>query len=95
MSKFEAHITIAKDHAAFIEREVAPAVGWSFSQIDGDPIMGQQPYCYLTHYSPDGRKLREAAEMVSAILKAHRIPTLRIKVEQILFDTKTGLDELR
>jgi len=56
MSKFEAHITMPRDKAEDVEKW-AEISGWKFSQIDGDPLMGKQAYCYLTNYDTDGKRL--------------------------------------
>ena len=86
--KFEAHITCDRTDSDMVQ-QVGEATGWSFSTIDGDPIMGKKPYAYLTHYSTDGHKLLEAGQMVVNILKAHKVISLRLKVEEIVFDSKT------
>lgn len=89
--KFEAHITLDKSFASRLKEGIN---GWSYSAIDDDPIMGQKPYCYLTAYNVDVDVLREAMDLTLAVLYEMSIPTLRIKIERIVFDSKTGVDEL-
>jgi hypothetical protein len=91
--KFEAHITIPRDSAIVVEA-IAKKTGWTFSAIDGDPVMGKQAYCYLTHYMTDGRELLTATRTVSGMLRMGGVEVLREKVERIIYDSKTGVDEL-
>lgn len=93
MPKFEAHITCPRE-ASEIVQEVATKTGWTYSAIDGDPVMGKQAYCYLTAYDFNGHHLLESVKGVSTILKIRNIEVLREKVEQIVYDTKTGVNEL-
>jgi hypothetical protein len=90
---FEAHITLAQEH-----RAVAQMVGetelWVFSEITGCPILGQGTYCYLTGYAPDSLALKEEMEAVAEQLRFHGAEPLRMKIEQIVYDTKTGRDDL-
>lgn len=94
MNKYECHITCAREHAAQVE-SLGKTMRWSFSQIDGDPLMGQQPYCYLTHYHTDGLELKISMALVSRALRAGGVPVLREKIERIVYDTKTGVNEIR
>ncbi len=87
--KFEAHITMPREQRDLVERQ-ASIMGWSFSIIDGDPIMGQKPYCYLTAYHTDGQKLLAVMNEVSGVLSKGGVTILREKLEEILYDTKTG-----
>lgn len=95
MPKFEAHITLPREAAAAVQ-EVAAQTGWKFSAIDGDAVMGKQAYCYLTAYDADVQTLRNRMDAVTAVLvhRAECIIALRFKIERILYDTKTGVDEL-
>jgi len=93
MSKFEAHITMPRDKAEDVEKW-AEISGWKFSQIDGDPLMGKQAYCYLTNYDTDGKRLLMRTVTLGLNLQEHGIPVLRQKIEQIIYDTKTNVDEI-
>lgn len=91
--KFEAHITFDRKFAHFVEA-YAPTVGWTYSVIDGDPVMGQKAYCYLTAYDTNPLRLkRRALEIAERLGRIDiQVPALRTKVEQIMWDSKTGHD---
>lgn len=91
--KFESHVTCDVADAIVVER-VANQAGWKFSRIDGDALMGAKPHCYLTAYSPDAQTLKDDMDVVVELLKFNHVPVLRQKIERIIFDTKTGVDEL-
>jgi hypothetical protein len=93
MPKFEAHLTLPKadrDIASF----VGETTGWTFSEIDGDPLMGAKPYCYLTAYEPDATLLLSRMRGVAHSLRQRGVAVLREKVEQIIYDTKTNVNEI-
>lgn len=100
MAKFEAHITLDKIHAPQLKEDDAPLrtlwplIGWQYSAIDDDPLMGQKPYCYLTAYDPDAQALLRRMQRVARTLELEGISVLRTKVERIIYDSKTGVDEL-
>jgi hypothetical protein len=92
-AKFEAHITFEKGFAPILIQE--PIADWKFSQIDGDPLMGPNPYCYLTGFDTDsGNLLTRMQRTVQILFEQYNIPALRTKIERIIWDTKTGVDEL-
>lgn len=91
--KFEAHITCKLSDSEAV-REVCEYTGWSYSQIDGDPIMGKQAYCYLTTYDSNEEILYSSMQEVCQILRSAMVEPLRQKIELIVFDSKTGVDVL-
>jgi hypothetical protein len=92
MAKYEAHITLDKEYGPRLREGLK---GWQYSAIDDDPIMGQKPYCYLTSYDHDPDNLLERMLVVEDILAYEMdIPVLRKKIERIIYDSKTGVDEL-
>lgn len=91
MKKFESHITCFRSNSDKV-KEIGESAGWSFSAIDGDPVMGKQAYCYLTSYDTDGQNLHDSMKVVAASLEAVGITPLRLKIEEIIFDTKTNYD---
>lgn len=91
--KFESHITLLREHSAAVN-EIAQFTGWTYSQIDGDPIMGKQAYCYLTAYDTDAHTLHARMSEVVRLCKASMVEPLRTKIELIVFDSKTGVDVL-
>lgn len=69
--------------------------GWTFSQISGCPLLGQGTYCYLTGYSKDDpRKLRDIMRQITDDAKLLGVEPLRCKIEHIVFDSKTGVNEI-
>lgn len=99
MARFEAHITIDKQHASQVQCLAEDAAAglstdWVFSQITGCPILGQGTYCYLTAYDSDSRRLFERMNKIIFHLATLSIPVLRSKIEHIVYDTKTNINEL-
>lgn len=94
MAKFEAHITLPKADRDIVAALGGDGAGWKFSEIDGDALMGAKPYCYLTAYDADGLALLARMRVVSHMLRARGVEVLREKVEQIVYDTKTNVNEL-
>lgn len=93
MPKYEAHITC---HISDWERvqQFATLTGWKSSRIDGDALLGAKPYCYLTGYNADGHVLLAETVALARNLEQAGAVVLREKVEQIVYDTKTGVNEL-
>jgi hypothetical protein len=95
MAKYEAHLTADVAHAETVERiATSIGLGCKFSRIDGDAQMGAKPFCYVTAYDHDAETLRGKMRTVEIVLAELGVPTLRVKIERIVFDTKTGVDEL-
>jgi hypothetical protein len=93
--KFECHITMPREQSTVVQVVAnQELLGFAFSAIDGDPVMGKQAYCYLTCYDTDGLGLLEKMRVASGVLKRHGVLVLREKVEEIVYDTKTGHDVL-
>ena len=94
--RHEAHMTFALKDADFVSRLSKGFPAWKFSKIHGCPLMGPDAkYAYLTGYSAEGGDvlLKEMNEMVEK-LKVFEVVPLRLKVERIVFDSKTGVNEL-
>lgn len=97
--KFEAHITLPREQG----RDAAKVAlyyyayggpNWQSSNFDADPVMGDKPYSYLTAYYTDEKVLLERVRGMEEILKGNGIEVLRSKVERIIYDTKTGVNEI-
>ncbi len=107
MAKFEAHMTYERKWAPAIG-EISdvtqkksdifkwPEAGaWAFSQFDADPVMGDKPYCYLTSYDIDEQRLLyRMNHLAGQIFHNYGLEPLRLKIERIIFDSKTGVNEL-
>jgi hypothetical protein len=93
VAKFESHITCRREQRDSVER-VGLARGWKGSAIDPDPIMGDKPYCYLTAYDSDVDRLKVQMEATAEALLREGLDVLRCKIERIVYDTKTDVNEL-
>lgn len=92
-AKFECHITCGINHATAV-RAVGVQTSWKYSAFDADPLMGARPFAYLTDYGRDAQELLARAQAVGRLLEDSGVPVLRIKVERIVFDSRTGVNEL-
>lgn len=92
--KFESHLTMHVNDGRIVE-EIGHGLGWKYSQIEGDALMGPKPYCYLTGYDPDGKALLARANDLKRQIEANGVEVLRVKIEEIVYDTKTGVDSLQ
>jgi hypothetical protein len=91
---YEAHMTFDKEHAQRVEY-LGDEWGWAYSVITGCPLLGQGTYCYLTSYHPtEPERLRKDMELIEAAARSAGFPVLRSKIEHIVYDTKTGVNEL-
>jgi len=66
--------------------------GWKFSQICGDPDLGDGVKCYLTtqmRSSERRENVIEAVERVASKLRALGDYVLRTKVELVVYDNRT------
>jgi hypothetical protein len=91
MSRYESHVTVDKVYAPRVEA-LAKLQGWSYSVIAGCPLLGQGTYCYLTGYDTDAQRLKNRCEDTMRLLSEEGIEPLRGKIEEIQWDTKTGVD---
>lgn len=90
MRKFEAHITCPREASAVVE--ALAGEHWKFSAIDGDPLLGKQPYCYLTAYDTSADALLGRVTAMAHQIRCRDVEVLREKIEEIIYDTKTGVD---
>ncbi len=89
---YEAHITLEKIDRE-IEEETIKELGWKFSCIDGDPLLGKKPFSYATkHFSPRLRqsKVINEIESIADSLASLGFIVLRSKLELVLWDTKNA-----
>lgn len=91
--RFEWHITCPQSHATDVAR-LADLAGIVFSQIAGCPILGAGTYCYLTGYDTESNEALARVAEIERLLAESGIPILRSKIENIVYDTKTGVDTL-
>jgi hypothetical protein len=94
MAKFEAHITFDRADADKVRQLANVYPRWKYSQFDADPVMGDKPYTYLTAYAVDSASLKHEMHFIVEDAKEHGAVALRQKVERIIYDTKTNVDEI-
>lgn len=94
--RHEAHMTFPEEFKVQVKEISDNWPSWKFSVIHGCPLLGlDKTYCYLTSYHPeDGQTLVDEMADMKMVAESRGIPTLRMKVERIVFDSKTGVNEL-
>ena len=94
--RYEAHMTFALKDADVVEKVSQEYPFWKFSKIHGCPMMGPDAkYAYLTGYtSISGETLLVEMNRMALRLRLNSIQPLRLKIEHIIYDTKTGVNEL-
>jgi len=93
VAKFESHITFNVKDAEKVKL-MGEWYNWKYSQIEGDALLGPKPYCYLTSYEPVLSDLKFRMDKIVEDAKIRAVDVLRTKIERIVWDTKTGVDEL-
>jgi hypothetical protein len=92
--RFEAHLTFDVLYGTEVRKVSDADPTWVFSQITGCPLLGPGTYCYLTGYDTDPEDLLTRMNFVASVVKGRGIPVLRSKIERIVYDTKTGVNEV-
>tara|TARA_R110000782_G_scaffold148701_2_gene241431 strand:+ start:136 stop:456 length:321 start_codon:yes stop_codon:yes gene_type:complete len=85
MSYYEVHITFIGP------LNETPPRPWKYSQIDGDPVLGEGIKAYLTRQYKGGTEkmlMINDIEITSVWLKRIGHTILREKIEDVIFDTK-------
>lgn len=86
---FEAHITCHIRHAIVVEK-LSKELHWNFSKIEGDPLLGAKPHCYLTSHAITFLELYGRMKAAVGVCSQEGVEVLREKIELIMYDTKTG-----
>lgn len=90
ISYYEAHVTLLAEPSA--ARPLVEGLGWKFSAIDGDPVLGAGVKCYATMLF--NLRIGEAEALkrlhtVANTLKASGLQVTRRKVEQVIYDDRS------
>lgn len=83
---FECHITVHRDDAEAAER-IARLNHWKTSKIDGDPVLGNKPFFYLTTHETDYERILVYMRRTANDLRTSGVRVLRQKIELIMLDT--------
>lgn len=84
---FEAHITFPSSDAYYVKQK-GDKWGWKYSQIDGDPVLGNNVYCYLSKHSDDYLELYNHMELFY-LENCKSLHIIRKKIELIMYDWKS------
>ncbi|KGM36115.1 hypothetical protein [Inquilinus limosus] len=88
---FECHVTMVGDPAQL--RPMVEEVGWKFSQIDGDPVLGEEVKCYATmlfNARKDQEWVLNQLLATADALEGYGATVLRRKVERVLYDDRSS-----
>lgn len=87
---YECHITM--EVGPKTSKYAVELMGWKFSQIDGDPSLGDGPREYATiHASPNADLIHTVVprmQKTAEFLKWLGFNVVRQKVELVMYDTK-------
>jgi hypothetical protein len=91
---FEIHVTLDnkyREEEAVIKRCLPDPhyLTWKFSAIDGDPVLGDKVFCYLTGHTDFVKTALHQLVLLLGHLRFHGIEPIRTKIEHIVFDSKT------
>ena len=93
INKYEAHITFHGFESSGV-KGLTQIVGGKFSRMEGDPVLGDDRYCYLTMHSEDVEGLKAWMKSVAEMARSHYIYPIREKIEQIIYDHRFGLENV-
>jgi hypothetical protein len=87
-SYFECHVT-CDDASPNEARAVVEGLGWKFSRIDGDPIVGEGTRIYATRHFHRNKPRDEIEKIlvdVAEKMSSKGLTVTRIKIEHVVFD---------
>ncbi len=93
MNRYESHITLLKPDSTEKAKkllDLAAKHKMKCSWITGDPVLGVGKWFYISGYDTDFTVLKDKVMSMSMYLKAAGFEVVREKIEQIMWDTKTG-----
>ena len=91
MRYYECHITLKDSLPRDYVRQQVEEFNWKFSAIDGDPILGNETFCYATRHYPESKPKDEVIKDMNDMavrLAKDEIEVVREKVELVIYDTK-------
>lgn len=84
---FECHITTRVGDAQAAE-EVAKWLHWKTSEIKRDPVLGDDSHFYLTTHGTTFNDIENRMWTAAKMLQWRGVEYLRLKIEQIVFDSR-------
>tara|TARA_R110002094_G_scaffold152296_2_gene140183 strand:- start:458 stop:760 length:303 start_codon:yes stop_codon:yes gene_type:complete len=94
---YECHVTFMENFDADPDSMGPALMGWKFSQIDGDPVLGAGVKSYFTRQFRESLQLdsvKAEVDQVAEVLIAEGYEVLRRKVELVVYDSKQVSEEL-
>lgn len=93
---FELHITVNADNDTQLTMQKCMAAynktrnlgGWSFSRIDGDPVLGAGVKSYLTSYAESFDVALVKLSAMASSLRSEGVQIMREKIELIMHDVR-------
>lgn len=61
---------------------------WKTSRIEGDPVLGQKVYGYLTAYDKSLTRMEDRLKFAVQYARTLECPPIRAKIEQIIYDER-------
>lgn len=89
-SYYECHVTMLGDPKSI--RQSVESIGWKFSVIDGDPVLGDGVKCYATTFfnkKTNKNLVIASVQETAKTLGRMGITVLRDKVEHVIYDSKS------
>lgn len=96
MARYESHITIERPNniiAVVLLENIAKSNNMKLTYVADDAVLGVGKWYYINGYDTDFNTLLSKVKDVSEQLKTKGFNVIREKIEQIMYDTKTGYFE--
>ncbi len=84
---YEIHITCLVSQKA-AAKQIAEQLHWKTSEIERDPVLGNDTYFYLTKYATNVLEAFEEIREVTSCLFEDNVKIVREKIELIIHDVK-------
>lgn len=94
--RFESHVTLPSPNNLELKMQlisIARTHQMKPSWITGDPVLGDGKYFYISGFDSTFDVLLNKIKVLVADLQSHKFEVIREKIEQIMYDTKTGYFE--
>jgi hypothetical protein len=88
---YECHVTFNKEREEDL-KDLAKEFHWKYSAIDGDPVLGNKVFAYLTTHDKDYDTIYRRMKTVEELACLQGTLPVRSKIEHIVYDTKVKLN---